>query len=180
MFGNMVMNHSSNFLFNICLLYLNAFYQHCTETVVGISTHCPDIGFSNVKFRSEMEENGWTFHVSHSDMVFHGDICGNNGWFGFYSGSSVGSISAYFKGTGTARLIYGNCWIHNDVSVYLNHNKISLAYGNETKKELYFNFISGDTLRIVEGGAIIKLYSLTISCDGKYIVRYVIEKYSNN
>ena len=132
-----------------------------------IGTRCPDIGVSNIKSRSDMEENGWTFHLSHSDMVLHGDRCGNNGWFGFYSGSSVGSISAYFKGRGTARLIFGNCWIDNEVAVYLNHKKISFAYGNETRQETYFNFISGDTLRIVEDGAIIKLHSLTISCDGK-------------
>ena len=155
-------------------------YQYCTETVVGITNYCPDIGFSNVQSRLEMEENGWIFHVSHSDMVFHGERCGNNGWFGFYSGRSVGSISAHFKGSGTAMLIYGNCWIHNVVAVYLNHHKISLAYGNETHKEISFNFISGDMLRVEEDGAIIKLHSLTISCDGKYIFGYAIEIYNKN
>ena len=113
-----------------------------------------------------MEENGWIFYVSHSDMLLHGDICGSNGWFGFYSGTSVGSILAIFKGSGTAKLIYGNCWGDNEVAVYLNHNKISSTYGNVTK-EISFNFIYGNTLRIVEAGAIIKLHSLTISCDGK-------------
>ena len=121
-----------------------------------------------------MEQNGWIFHVSHSDMILHEGRCGNNGWFGFYSGRSVGSISAYFKGSGTAMLIYENCWIDNEVAVYLNCKKISSADGNKTRNELSFNFTSGDTLRIEEDGAIIKLHSLTISCDGRYIVGYAI------
>ena len=142
--------------------------------MAGISTsrHCPDMGLSNVKSRSTMEENGWIFHVSHSDMLLHGDICGNNGWFGFYSGTSVGSISAIFKGSGTAKLIYGNCWSDREVAVYLNRKKISSVRGNQTQLELSFNFISGDKLQIEEDGAIIKLHSLTISCDGKYVVAY--------
>ena len=99
-------------------------------------------------------------------MVLYEDICGNHGWFGFYAGSHAGNIYTIFKGSGTARLMYGNCWIDNEVAVYLNHNKISSAYGNETKKEISFNFIPGDALRIVEDGAIIKLRALAISCDG--------------
>ena len=143
---------------------------------ISTSRHCPDIELSNVKFRSAMEENGWIFHVSHSDMLLHGDMCGNNGWFGFYSGSYVGSISAIFKGSGRARLIYGNCWDDSEVAVYLNYKKISSAYGNETKEEISFNFIPGDTLWIVEEGAIIKLHSLIISCGGKQFVGYIPEK----
>ena len=139
-------------------------------TYISTSKPCLDIGLGNVMSRSEMEENGWIFHVSHSHMLLHGDICGNNGWFGFYSGSHVGSIYVTFKGFGTARLIYGNCWSDNEVSVYLNYKKISSAYGNMTKEVIAFNFIAGDTLGIVEDGAIIKLHSLTILCDGKYVV----------
>ena len=139
-------------------------------TDISTSRPCSDNGLSNVTSRSALEENAWVFHVSHSDMLLHGDICGNNGWFGFYSGSRVGSICVTFKGFGTARLIYGNCWSDNEVSVYLNYNKISSAYGNMTKEEIAFNFISGDTLGIVEDGAIIKLHSLTILCDGKCVV----------
>ena len=145
-------------------------------TDISTSRPCPDIGLSNVKSRSDMEENGWIFHVSHSDMSLHGDRCDNNGWFGFYSGSSVGSILAIFKGSGTARLVYGNCWSDKEVSVYLNLNKISSVHGNQTKLEIVFNFISGDKLQIQEHGAIIKLHSLTISCDGKYGTDYATEK----
>ena len=114
-----------------------------------------------------MEENGWIFHVLHSDMLLHGDICGNNSWFGFYAGSHAGSIYTTFKGSGTAELIYGNCWNKNEVSVYLNHKKISAAFEKETEKEITFDFISGDIMGIVEDGAIIKIHSLTILCDGK-------------
>ena len=122
-----------------------------------------------------MEENGWIFHVSHSDMVLYEDICGNDGWFGFYAGSHAGSIYTIFKGSGTARLIYGNCWNKNEVSVYLNHKKISSAKGKETKKEIAFNFVTGDTIGILEESAIIKLQTLTISCDGMYLVCYSIK-----
>ena len=125
--------------------------------------------------RSDLDENGWVVHVSHSDMSLHGDICGNDGWFGFYSGSRTGFIQAMFKGSGTARLLYGNCWNKNKVSVFLNNEKISSAYGKETEVEVSFNFIAGDIIRIVEDGAIIKLHSLTISCDGKYVHSYHIE-----
>ena len=134
--------------------------------MADVSQLCPDIGLSNVRSTSELLENGWIVHVSHSDMLLYGDRCGNNGWFGFYSGGSMGRIAALFKGSGTARLIYGNCWIDNEVAVYLNHNKISSAYGNETRKEMSFNFIPGDALQIVEDGAIIQLHALAILCDG--------------
>ena len=126
-----------------------------------------------------MAENGWLFHVSHSDMLLYGDICGNEGWFGFYSGSRAGSIYTIFKGSGSAVLLYGNCWNKNEVYVYLNGIKIASAYGNETKKEIAFNFISGDLIEIVEEGAIIKLHSLTISCDGTYLVDYDIKTQTN-
>ena len=139
-------------------------------TDISTSRPCSDIGLTNVKTRSAMEENGWIFQVSHSDMLLHGDKCGNNGWFGFYSGGSVGRIAATFRGSGTARLVYGNCWNDKEVSVYLKHKKVSSAHGNETKVETPFNFISGDNLQIMEDGGIIKLHSLTISCDGKYVV----------
>ena len=123
-----------------------------------------------------MEENGWIFHVSHSAMLLYGDICGNNGWFGFYSGSSVGSISAIFKGSGMAKLIYGNCWSDKAVAVYLNRKKISSVHGNQTKLEIGFHFIAGDILQIEENGAIIKVHSLTILCNGKYVAAYTIRK----
>ena len=122
-----------------------------------------------------MEENGWIFHVSHSDMTLYGDICGNDGWFGFYVGSNTGTIYTTFKGSGTARLIYGNCWNKNEVYVTINGEKISSVYGKDTKKEIVVNFISGDLIRVVEKSAIIKLHSLTISCDGMYRVGYSIK-----
>ena len=145
-------------------------YQYSTDTVSANSPHCPDIRLRNVRSISEMKENGWIFHVSHSDMQLYADRCGKNSWFGFYSGNSVGSVAAHFTGSGIASLTYGNCWMDNEVSVYLNLYKMSSAYGNETKKQISFNFTAGDTLRIVEDGAIIKLHNLTVSCDGMYTV----------
>ena len=51
----------------------------------------------------------------------------------------------------------------------------SKILSNDTKEEISFNFISGDKLELEEDGAIIKLHSLNISCDGgKYVVGYAI------
>ena len=124
-----------------------------------------------------MEENGWMFRVSHSNMLLHQDICGNNGWYGFFSGDVVGSISAVFRGPGKAKMIYGNCWSDKEVAVHLNGKKISSALGNQSKVETVFDFNTGDKLRIEEDGAIIKIHSLTISCHGKYVATYGIKTF---
>ena len=48
--------------------------------------------------------------------------------------------------------------------VHLNQQKLSFASGGQTRKEVKFSFIKGDTLRLQEDGAIIKIYSLEIKC----------------
>ena len=111
-----------------------------------------------------MEENGWIFHVSHGDKVIHSSLCGDNTWFGFYAGGAIGSISTIFRRSGFAKLSFGNCWRNKEVIAYLNHRQISYASGGEMRKEISFNFTTGDTLRIKEDGGIIKINSLIISC----------------
>ena len=116
-----------------------------------------------------MEEHGWEFHVSHWEKRNFMDICGNSTWYGFYNGNAIGSIYTNFKGHGFAILRFGNCWPHNEVSVYLNGYKIEQASGNVKNKEVHFDFSPGDQLKVTEDGAIIKLHSLILTCNCKYV-----------
>ena len=125
------------------------------------------MALTNVESRSAMEENGWEFHVSHWGKSQFLDICGNDTWYGFYRGYGRGTVSTIFKGSGVGILTFGNCWDHNEVVVYLNNYKISYAFGNEKRKKVHFRFSPGDQLQIEEYGAIIKLHSLSITCDCK-------------
>ena len=112
-----------------------------------------------------MRSNGWTFLASHYDMEWSKGRCGTDGWFGLHAGHQVGSVSVQFQGSGNATLTFGNCWHAQDYSVkaFLNGNEKAEAKGNEFKT-VSFLFRKGDTLKITEDGAIIKLKSLIISC----------------
>ena len=129
---------------------------------------CPDMDLSNVVSRQVMEESGWEFDVSHWDNHESVDICGNDTWYGFYNGRRMGSVSTNFKGSGFGILKFGNCWTRNEVAVYLNSDKIAFALGNVMNQEILFHFSPGDTLQVIEDGAIIKLHSLSINCYCKY------------
>ena len=126
------------------------------------------MALTNVASRPAMEENGWEFRVSHWGKSEYVDICGNDTWYRFYGGHGRGGVSTNFKGSGIGILIFGNCWTHNEVTVYLNYYKISYAIGNVTRKEIQFHFSPGDKLEVMEEGAIIKLHSLSITCTCKY------------
>ena len=115
-----------------------------------------------------MEKNDWQFRISHWDKSEFVELCGNDTWYGFYGGLGKGSISTNFKGTGFGVLKFGNCWTDNEVAVYLNNYKIAYAFGNRKVKEVRFQFSPGDELQVTEDGAIIKLHSLSITCNCKY------------
>ena len=119
-------------LVDLYLDYLKGHIEIFSENVsdIGTSNSCLDAELSNIESKLSMEENGWIFHVSHSDTALYSDRCGINGWFGFYAGSYVGKVSATFKESVTATLEYGNCWSDKEVDVYLNHENISSGYGN--------------------------------------------------
>ena len=127
------------------------------------------MALTNVGSRQVMEKGAWKFDVSHWNKNEYNDMCGNDTWYGFYSGRRMGSISANFKGSGFGILKFGNCWAHNEVEVYLNYDKIAFALGNVINQEILFHFSPGDTLEVMEDTAIIKLHSLSIKCYGKYI-----------
>ena len=95
--------------------------------------------------------------------------CGRETWFGWSSGTSVGAISAIFKGSGVATLTFGNCWgsATGDVIAYLNSNIIGNARHGQNIT-VTFDFSRGDILTLAEyNTAIIKLYNLEINCNGQ-------------
>ena len=111
-----------------------------------------------------MENNGWIFITSHSDMVWMRDLCGEGLWFGFHY-STDASVSTTFKGSGTATLSFGKCLTSPfyKVWVVINGEIKSEAKGNE--KEISFSFNRGDNLIIKDHDAIIKINSLDIKCN---------------
>ena len=125
-----------------------------------------------------MENNGWEFTKVTFDMTTHAHIydsrCGPETFYGGGHGSTVGKVSTTLTGSGTAVLSYGNCYddISGEVKVRLNGDVIDMAPNNTPKKEVRFEFESGDVLMIEEVNyAILKLNSLNLSCSGKiYII----------
>ena len=107
--------------------------------------------------------------MSHQDMAFLSDRCGDDTWFGKYlvPRHAAGSVKVSFKGSGNATLVFGNCWDSGGVISYLNVNTLAHAKANEFKT-VSFPFTIGDILKIIEEGiAIIKLKSFLVQCNYK-------------
>ena len=114
-----------------------------------------------------MKKNGWVFDVTHSNDTRYAKQCGTASWFGYSYGSPIGSVTALLIGSGNATLSYGNCYGGGRVSVYLNGNEISHAFGNTPTKEIAFEYTNRDVLTIMEMYiGIIKLNYLHLSCFG--------------
>ena len=96
--------------------------------------------------------------------------CGNGkAWYGWNSGSSVGSLSAQLTGSGSAYLGYGNCWNSGVVKVYLNGKEIDSAPPNTPKKFVAFYFKDGAKLEIKDEGrnSVVHInYLLILKCKG--------------
>ena len=124
-----------------------------------------------------MEQSGWVINtaVSHEGT---GAVCGSpitknskssNIWYGFTSGQGPSYISMTLKGSGEARLRYGNCQnisTSSTVKVYVNGYEISKADSGQTQ-EIAFEFNHGDILKIEEDTGIIKLHQLHWNCSSK-------------
>ena len=82
-----------------------------------------------------MEDNGWTFDVTHSmpDNKYIGN-CGNATWYGYthsalsdtHVGHSVGYVKAKFMEYGQAMLDFGNCYGGGKVDVFLNNKNTKM------------------------------------------------------
>ena len=128
------------------------------------NNHCKDSKLNDTSSKENMEQNGWIFDITKHKQDKYIVHCGDDSWFGHSAYWEEGSVSATFKGSGAADLVYGNCWMNHNVDVYLNQQKISFASGGQTRKEVTFSFVKGDILKLQEDGAIIKIYSLEIKC----------------
>ena len=123
--------------------------------------------------KEEMETNGWEVSATAGYPSEANNVCMAGGtWYGFTGGSTIGSISATFIGSGRATLDFGNCYNNGLVTVYVNEIEVARAsetYPEITSVQATFDFTPGDVLRISEDFAIIKLNSLHITCSGRYI-----------
>ena len=133
---------------------------------------CADATLGDLTSKTIMEANGWKVNVGSSFNPTYAKCAGTSTWYGYSSGSTVGSVAASLKGTGRATLNFGNCFTSGKVIVYLNNKEISRANANQNAIEIVFNFSEGDVLRIDEEwdgvrGGIIKLNSFVVSCSGK-------------
>ena len=123
-----------------------------------------------------MTSNGWIFENLTKDMALCmpfksdvPDVCGGSlGWYGWGCGSKKGSISTILRGSGTANLYFGNCWITGTVNVWLNGNKVTSS-NSDTMKLSSFDYRNGDKLEITdEDTGIIQIRNITFKCKGNY------------
>ncbi len=113
-----------------------------------------------------MEAHGWSFSgITNPYMIHYHDVCMTTPptWYGYCSGSCVGSVSAVFQGSGTATLDFGNCH-SGTVVASLNGKAIGKATKYVTSKTITFAFSMGDELKVQEAHAIVKLNSLQLEC----------------
>ena len=120
-----------------------------------------------------MMKNGWKVDVMYSntdDWSSEYPVnCGNQTFYGYHGDHRVGSVSATFKGSGNATLIFGNCYKTGFVEVLLNNKRLEQA-NQEKYKTIAFTYQRGDVIKIREvNTAIIKLYYFGISgCEGRF------------
>ena len=114
--------------------------------------------------RDVMEANGWTLEdftdVGHG---YRNDNCGTDTFWGWGSSNIKGTAKAILKGSGTAKLDFGNCYSRDNVNVYLNDILLETAT-SFTSLSVTFAYSDGDVLTINEGNAIMQLHSLEFLC----------------
>ena len=116
-----------------------------------------------------MKDSGWIVFVKADPNKAYGAkrFCGNETFWGYKHGAGIGYVQATFKGSGKARLNFGNCVTRGVVKAYLNDREISSAGATESRK-VSFNYEKGDILKIThESYGIIKIYYLKLmECNG--------------
>ena len=140
---------------------------------------CWDSRLSILTSRSDMEQNGWAFANVGRSVVprsgRHDDKCGKDSWYGWKTPDAKvpASVSAFFLGSGSAVLDFGNCHVAGSIDVFLEHaendvaTKIDTAMAMRTSRKVSFEFREGTILNITTKGGIIKLNRLSISCNGQ-------------
>ena len=130
---------------------------------------CSDFGLTDLSNEATMETNGWEIDMDKSSHATerYSETCNHRTFYGYKLNHRVGKVSATFKGFGNATLNFGNCYKAGYVAVSLNGHEIAKALANINKKEVQFEYSKGDILLIEEVNiAIVKLNSLTLSCNG--------------
>ena len=131
----------------------------------------------DVSSKENMKANDWTFEVDVSHKGFE-DTCTSsqnpkikNTWYGWQHFNGTGTVSKSLKGSGSGKLIYGNCLVRagradNVVRVYLDGVLLSQAGSGEVK-EVNFGYQDNDVLKLEEPWAIIKIHRLELNCGKK-------------
>ena len=140
---------------------------------------CSENDRLNVKgSTSDMMSNGWEFDFTDDNSDFQnavGLVCNVQGtnamWFGWSSGSQVGTLSAVLQGEGTVTLDFGNCWGAGIVNVYLDSTLRASAPVGTKSLIKSFSFTSGSVLKIKDenGNAVVMLNSIQTLCNGMFI-----------
>ena len=114
---------------------------------------------------------GWTFnnitngHFNIGSEHEHYKKCGEGeAWFGYgYSTRDlVGSISTKLFGCGRGVLDFGNCNTEGVVRVYLNGQRIGVAFPNTPSKLIEFDFYDGSLLELREFKSMIQFNNFHI------------------
>lgn len=94
-------------------------------------------------------------------------------WYGWSHGAAVGTLtSPPLKGSGTAKIQFGNCWDAGRVKLYLNDQLIDSASPNlptgPATRLMNFSFVNGDVVKLKDedGNAVVNLKSFTVVCSG--------------
>ena len=120
-----------------------------------------------------MKENGWNLDNIEEErrLVLPGKECnlklldGSRESNLLVQSFSTSMISTTFWSKGRAKLKFGNCNNHGEVSVLIDGTEIGKSTTFAKKTTISFNFDEGANLTIkAEGRSIIKLFSLKINC----------------
>ena len=119
-----------------------------------------------------MQGSGWSVTGPFNGINTLGgkNKCKSSQFHAYRNGNSVGVVSKIMRGSGRARLEYGNCWDSGNVNVYLNGKKINSA-PRYIQKSVGFSFSDGDKLEVKDedGNAVIQLIRLSITCSTNFL-----------
>ena len=142
------------------------------KNYVHVAEFCKNDHLNNLlESTATNSAEGWTINCNEGVWNSPSDKCSN--WYGYIPNDDVGSISTTFKGSGRARLDFGNCYKNGRVKAYLDGKMIGKGAGKYTfSKVVEFNFQHGSILEINEQNtATIQFNSLKIisfnGCPGK-------------
>ena len=116
-----------------------------------------------------MSEAGWTLDVQDYGLDAYATDCNSAPFWGYKLRNDVGSVSNTFRGSGTATLTFGDCFLHTgQIKVSLNGEVIAKSTRPNQQEIIEFQYGPGDVLKISEGYGIIQIFSLHLDCEGTF------------